>query len=497
MIKMRNRSVHPAAFGLQSTTRRLTDTSPNLCAVPPVRRCHFPHSAMPLIEITEEEARKGVESLHGDLACLFADMGVPPEIRAVLGHVGLTTVADLANYETDEQQFREAMKSDIGLEPNNPKSRIAMGKLVESWKSSRNRLKAIDDEAAAARAQGRPAPLPETTFTAMRRGWQSIHGDRADHAFPSRYYINRRLRQLETGELRAERLSEVVTVIEGGDDEDDRDVDLIVTANSLRAQRKTVTVALPSNSEELRHRIDLMQVHWDVVVARHSDRRIFFSYDRNVWDRYVKHLLSDEIYNFRAKGQGLQWADLIEYEYKIRQKAIDWVNKGEKFLAEAMNDAIKCPDLKQLWFTLPLMTSGKRDASAVDHQPSSGGPANQRLQQEIKRLRNDLNTLRNRGGGGAGSSTDIVPVPSGGKGRKGKGKSKGKPTGAEALKALKEKERLMQNLPNNGGRLCYWYNIGHCSNGTSCNFHHACMRCGEFGHGVLEGGKCKKAPSPK
>ncbi len=453
---------------------------------------------MPLIEITADQARVGIEALHGDLACLFADMGVPTEVRAALGHVGLTTVADLANYETDEQKFRDAMTTDIGLEPTNPKNRIAMGKLVESWKSSRNRLKAADDEAALARAQGRPAPLPETTFTTMRRGWQALHGDRADHAFPSRYYVNRRLRQLETGELRAERLTEVVTVLEGGDDEDDRDVDLIVTATSLRAQRKTVTVALPGNSEDLRHRVDLMQVHWDLVVARHSDRRIFFSYDRNVWDRYVKHLLSDEIYNFRAKGQGIQWADLIEYEFKIRQKAIDWVNKGEKFLGQAISDAIKCPDLKQLYFTLPLMTSGKRDATAVDQQTGGGGQGNQRLQQEIKRLRNDLNAIRNRSGGGAGSSTDNAPTPSGGKGRKGKGKAKGKPTGGvEGLRELRAKEKLMTNLPNNGGKICYWYNTGSCNNGSSCTFHHACMRCGQFGHGVFDNDKCKKAPTPR
>ncbi len=457
---------------------------------------------MPLMEISEGEARKGLESLHGDLACLFADMGVPPEIRSVLGHVGLTTVADLANYETEEQKFREAMTSDIGLEPNNPKNRIAMGKLVESWKSSRNRLKAIDDEAAVARAQGRPAPLPETTFMTMRRGWQALHGDRADHAFPSRYYVNRRLRQLETGELRAERLSEVVTVTEGGDDEDDRDVDLIVTANSLRAQRKAVTVALPTNSEELRHRIDLMQVHWDVVIARHADRRIFFSYDRNIWDRYVKHLLSEEIYAFRARGQGIQWSDLVEYEYKIRHKAIDWVNKGEKFLGEAIVDAMKCPDLKQLYFTLPLMTAGKRDASAVDHQSVGASQSNQRLQQEIKKLRSDLNTLRNKGGSGAGSSTDGVAVAApvsggGGKGRKGRGKGKSKPSGVDALRALREKEKLLTSLPNNGGKICYWYNTGACHNGASCTFHHACMRCGQYGHGALETQKCGKPPTPK
>ncbi len=55
----------------------------------------------------------------------------------------------------------------------------------------------------------------------------------------------------------------------------------------------------------------------------------------------------------------------------------------------------------------------------------------------------------------------------------------------------------MGNLPNNGGKICYWYNTGACNNGSSCTFHHACMRCGQFGHGALDSDKCKKTPTPK
>ncbi len=359
---------------------------------------------MPLLEITAEEARAGIAALGNDLACLLTDFSVGMEVRAVLGHIGLVSITDLTNYETDELRFREAMVKDIGLELDGPKSRISMGRLVEAWKSGRNRLKAHDDEAAIARAQGRAAPLPETTFSSMRRGWQSLNGDRGDHVFPSRFYVNRRLRQLETGELLAEKLSEVVTVLEGGDEEDDREVDLIVTATALRAQRKTVTVASPSNPEQLRHRVDLMQIHWDLVLARHSDRRLFVACDRGVWDRYVKHLLGDEVYQYRARGQGLQWNDLLEYEFRIRSKAIEWVNKGEKNLTEALGVAMRDPDLKQLHFTLPLVTSGKRDAVGAQLTPNSESDG--RLQQEIKKLRQELNAVKSKAAQSSSSSHD-------------------------------------------------------------------------------------------
>ncbi len=450
---------------------------------------------MPLIEITVEESRAGMAALNNDLACLLTDCQVPVEVRAVLGHIGLVSITDLTNYESDEQRFRDAMVKDIGLELDGPKARISMGRLVEAWKSGRNRLKVQDDEAAIARAQGRPAPLPESSFSSMRRGWQSQHGDRRDHVFPSRYYVNRRLRQLETGELRAEKLTEVVTVLEGGDEEDDREVDLIVTATALRAQRKTVTVPLPANPEQLRHRVDLMQIQWDLVLARHSDRRLFVAYDRGVWDRYVKHLLGDEVYQYRARGQGLQWVDLLEYEHRIRCKAIEWVNKGERTLSEALGLAMVDPDLKQLHFTLPLVTSGKRDAGGAQLTPNSESDG--RLQQEIKKLRQELNAVKNRPAQRASSSHEgNTPQPAKG-GRKGKSKG-GKPraTGVEAFKAIKAKERLLTTLPNNGGRICYFYNLGHCQRGNDCTFQHACARCGKHGHCVLDA-SCGQEPVPK
>ncbi len=451
---------------------------------------------MPLLEITAEEARVGVEALGNDLACLLTDFSVAMEVRAVLGHIGLVTVADLSNYEAEETKFRDAMAKDIGLVTDSPKARISMGRLVEAWKSGRNRLKAQDDEAAVARAQGRAAPLPDTTFSSMRRGWQNLNGDRGDHVFPSRYYVNRRLRQLETGELRAEKLTEVVTVLEGGDEEDDREVDLIVTATALRAQRKTVTVNYPANPEQLRHRVDLMQIHWDLVLARHSDRRLFVAYDRGMWDRYVKHLLGDEVYQYRARGQGLQWGDLLEYEFRIRCKAIEWVNKGERNLTQALHDAMRDPDLKQLHFTLPLITSGKRDVAAAQLTPNSESDG--RLRQEIKKLRQELDSVKNRPPQTAASSSRDEyrqPTPKGGKKGKGKG-GKGKAAGVEAFKAIKAKERLMTSLPNNGGRICYFFNIGNCTS-PSCTFQHVCARCGRYGHCVLDSDKCNQAPIPK
>ncbi len=279
---------------------------------------------MPMMTISEEQTSAALAAMNDALDSLLVNNDVPKEVRAVLGHIGVRKMPNLANYEATEDRFREALAKDIGLEAVDANSRILISNLIECWKSARNRLKTKDDEDAVARAQGRPAPLASDAFVAMRRAWEAAHGERTDASFPSKYYINRRLRQLETGELKPEKLTEVTSVQEGGDEDDDRELDLVITGSTFRATRKYVAVALPAagDTEALRNRIHLMKIHWDVAVAQFGDKRAFLGYDREVWTRHIEHLLGEEIYGYRACGLRLGWDEFLEYEWIIRRAAL-------------------------------------------------------------------------------------------------------------------------------------------------------------------------------
>ncbi len=124
---------------------------------------------MPMTVITEAEAQEGLNAMTDALESLLILNDVPKDVRALLGHVGMRRLPNLANYEASEERFREAMGRDLGIEPTDARSRILLSNLIESWKSARNRLKAKDDEDAIARAQGRPAPLDGVEYVSMRR----------------------------------------------------------------------------------------------------------------------------------------------------------------------------------------------------------------------------------------------------------------------------------------------------------------------------------------
>ncbi len=379
---------------------------------------------MPLLAISEEQAKLALESMADVLETLLIENEIPKDVRAVLGHLGIRRLNNLANYESSEEKFRDAIMKDIGVEAIDAAGRILVSNLIECYKTSRNRLKTRDDEAAVARAQGRPAPLGEDLFVSMRRSWESVHGEVEDKNFPSKFYTNKRLRQLEGGELRAERLSEVTSVAEGGDEDDDRELDLVITGTTFRATRKYVNVSLPSafDTEALRHRVLLMKRHWDLVYSRFGDKRAFVGYDREAWTRHIDFLLGERIYGYRACGLRLGWDELLEFEWQIRHHALKKVNRGEATLCDALALAARDPDLKQLHFTLPLSTMGRKETGGKgDNKRSNNSNSNSQIEQELKRLRGDIQSLRQSA---SSSSSNQPQTTNGGQRQSTEGKRK-------------------------------------------------------------------------
>ncbi len=77
--------------------------------------------------------------------------------------------------------------------------------------------------------------------------------------------------------------------------------------------------------------------------------------------------------------------------------------------------------------------------------------------------------------------------------KKKKNKKRGA-SGVEALRALREEEKLLGTSRTTVVRSAA-FNTGSCNNGASCTLHHACMRCGQFGHNALGTQKRGKPPT--
>ncbi len=456
---------------------------------------------MPLIVISAEQKAAGEAALDTDLRFMLSEKQIPVEVQQVFGHLGLTSIQTLADLEASKEEFRETLRSALGLDPSDGfEVKLLVSKLVGLWAAAQKRIAAKDSEEAAARAEGRTRVLAVQTYTAMRRAFEAVHGKYDDDDFPCRSWMQSRFEQLEDNDYRAESLTEVVSVREAGDENVETGLLFNPSSGTMRPAAARIRVPPPSDSEGLRHRYRLMRVHWELVKSRYPDRRCFANFEPNVWGTIVDHLLGPKIWGFRAPGNvGLRWSDLLQYEFEIRRKAVEKLTDGTHTITDALKSTYLDADIKGTHFTLQLVTGGKRDSAAASSSGEDG--ATKKLRTELAAVRKELNALRGatqQGGKGRRDSDDGKahgwndPPLRGGNPKGGKGA--GADNAANRLRKLRQTEVLKSRTDGpNGKPICHFYQRGNCAKGSDCPYPHICLRCHKPGHTILDG-TCKATP---
>ena len=113
----------------------------------------------------------------------------------------------------------------------------------------------------------------------------------------------------------------------------------------MKATRAKVRVRAPATIEELRTRIALMKVQFEIARGKHPDRLAFSGYDPSVWERHLSYLLGPKVAGYTAHGNtSLRWEDLLAYEHALRKTATDQVNDGLAGFTAALLAAMKDGD---------------------------------------------------------------------------------------------------------------------------------------------------------
>ena len=101
----------------------------------------------------------------------------------------------------------------------------------------------------------------------------------------------------------SEELSQVVSMTEGHDLKAPSSMALEFTPASSRvvAIRKPVEVAMPSNTEELRKRMAILKLAWQICHIKYHERKVMQDIGHTVWDRYLAYLLGEKVW---GTGQG-------------------------------------------------------------------------------------------------------------------------------------------------------------------------------------------------
>ena len=196
---------------------------------------------------------------------------------------------------------------------------------------------------------------------AMRQSFSKTFGELEDKYIPSKEYIEKKLNELESGEFRAEQLSEVV-----GRDEVDPDTLLPAwdSKGHITVKKASSTVAMPTGPEQLRHRITVMFNALAMIKLRHVNRIELSDVTSDIFDKYQDYLLGDYVYGLRsAEGVGSAippWTLVLGYDHAIRKLAHKLVSQEGYKLGEALKRAWKDPTVKERHFITPLALYAKR-----------------------------------------------------------------------------------------------------------------------------------------
>ena len=106
---------------------------------------------MLLLGIAVKEQAHGVRAHDDDFRFLLDEKTVPGNIIGSLGHFGITSLAVMANIETEGARFREMLKVELGLSAETDmQAWISIAEIVEVWGAARQRITAREPEINAA-----------------------------------------------------------------------------------------------------------------------------------------------------------------------------------------------------------------------------------------------------------------------------------------------------------------------------------------------------------
>jgi hypothetical protein len=377
-------------------------------------------------------SRAALAQHEADFSFLLSDKQVPEDMQVKLAVTGFTSVQMMALIADDRAGLREVLKDepfnlDPGLADAAPGHRVrttsTVATLIATWEAACSRTTERNRADAEKRAGGLPLALPGGDHVAIRRGYEQLGGRVLDKEYPAEALIERRLQQIEQGDLRADSLTETASKDECLEDP----TDAVWFQGAMKIKKPMVKVPLPASTEELRKRVKLLGITFDIAKMKNPSRAWLLTATPGIWSAHIDHVLGDTVYGLKMKGPNtielkVDWQTVLSYEFELRREATRLIQYDGLDLAAAMLTARRDTELRERCFTGPAMVSLITQASSGSTGPprpppfstgSGGGDSGNRPQARTSTSKRQKRGGRNSGhdgskGGGKGGGKDSI-----------------------------------------------------------------------------------------
>ena len=419
----------------------------------------------PLV-LTAAEQEAALKLGSTELKALLAREGISLRVQALFFHSNVVTLAGFSNFAKDEEDLRDCIKDEFGLDAKTSlQIRSEVGGVISAYQSATTRRTEISKLNGELDARQIQKPMLGSQYLVLKTAFEQLHGEQEDADLPAKTYLEKRLADLESGELRAEPLC---SVISRDMDEEEALVPHWDSSGQVRFKKAILEAAEPANPEELRSRLNVMLNGLMMLALQHSNRSEIQGFTPSFVHSYTKYLLGEHCWGLVAKDDSgntiaaPHWGLVLKYEAAIRKRAYKIMTDTGRPLHLCIREAWMDPLVKERSFTTPLALStvSKRQVSEVTQM------------------------TRQASSGSAVFNAMLKPKDS--KAAEGKGKAKGG-KGKKGKKGGKAKKGERMTVPAgcaartpDGRSLCYGYNDAQirCRK-SDCTFAHVCGRCFE------------------
>ncbi|CAL1155276.1 unnamed protein product [Cladocopium goreaui] len=362
------------------------------------------------VESDEDDSGSSSDSTDGSLAASpdlkyhLSEVKVPVEVQAALFHKGFVDLQLFAGLDESRLEVRNALAVEIGLKHDEcTDARQNVARLLSAWESSRAQLVAEDKMKAESKLGQTPRIVQCSEMAALRKAVEADLGKLQDDEVPAKSLIATKLEQIESGDLRAEDLREVLCV-------EDTDVDLFSGiiehgTGNLKIKPGKASIAMPSTPEELRLRHRRIGIAWLMVGSKHKNQSWITPALLEAFRRFSDHIVGRHIAGFPIMAQGVTrhpaWNLVLSYELEVRKRAYKQLRDGKhSSLQEALEDAWNSAELINKHFLVPLTASADFFSTASHGEGPNRlmGPARNQFCQPKKsvprfpRLRSSVDT---------------------------------------------------------------------------------------------------------
>ena len=409
---------------------------------------------MPPIALTDDEEEEALKKGGSDLKFLLERNEVDRKTMAKWFFAGVTSLEKFANIAKDVEDLATVLRDHLGLDSAaSLDARVKVAAVTCAWSNARTRVQRSAEMEAELDTKEWRKPVVSSEWLAMKAGLEKALGALEEKTLPAKEYVEKKLQEVESGDYRAEDLTEVVS-------RDEADPDALIpqfdSKGNLSVRRGSTRSKDPENPESLRVKLTIMRNAMMMIALKHTNRPELQGNYVRVFEELKDYLLGEHVYGLHARdSEGYTVAAppfrlVLAYEKAVRKEAMRRVNQDGTPLPTALKAAWRDPTTKERHFTTPLALCAKRSAPAPPVGPKEP-PA--------KRAKGDA------------------------AGGKSKGKGKGK-TLPGCLSHNKE-----------GTPICYRYNTpGEKCKASKCKFAHQCGVCLSPAHPMFQCGGSKRQP---